>query len=148
MSALADALTPALQAIRQQIYYVKPRFHASIGWALLYAAAGQQRAAASASNELHSDSICTPSKSLSSEELERRDADSVTLPSQTSMSANVFPTIERLPVDDLQRLNDRYGPQLSAPKLAFDVLSITLKIGKDVYSWKLIGTEMSIRQTS
>ncbi|KAF5315095.1 hypothetical protein D9619_007016 [Psilocybe cf. subviscida] len=147
MSALADALTPALQAIRQQLYYVKPRFHASIGWALLHAA-GQRRAVASAS-ELHSDSICTPSKSSPSEEqLEKRDFVSLTLSSQTSMSTDVFPTIECLPADDVQRLNNRYGPQLSAPKLAFDVHSITLKIGKDAYSWKLIGTEMSTRQTS
>lgn len=149
MSTLADSLTPALQAIRQQIYYVKPRFHASIGWALLHAA-GQRRAAASASNELHSDSICTPSKNLPLEEqLERRDTLSLTFSSHTtSKSTDVFPTIEGLPVDEVQRLNDRYGSQLSAPKLAFDVQSITLKIGKDVFSWKLIGTQMSPGQTS
>lgn len=140
MSTLADALTPALQGIRQQMYYVKPRFHASIGWALLHAA-GQRRAAASASDELHSDSICTPSKSSPSEEqLERQHTLSMTLPSQASMSIEIFPTIEGLPADNVRRLNDRYGSQLSAPKLAFDVHSITLKIGKDIYSWKLIGT--------
>ena len=150
MLALADALTPALQAIRQQIYYVKPRFHASVGWALLHAAAaGQQQVAASASKELHCDSICTPSISSPSEEQPgRRDASSVTLSSQPSMSINGFPTIECLPADDIQRLNERYGSQLSAPKLAFDVHSLTLKIGKDVYSWRLIGTDMSTRQTS
>ncbi|KAF8654607.1 hypothetical protein AX16_003519 [Volvariella volvacea WC 439] len=35
LRALVEALTPALRAIRQQEYYDKPRFHASIGWALL-----------------------------------------------------------------------------------------------------------------
>lgn len=35
LRALADALTPTLAALRQQEYYTEPRFHASVGWALL-----------------------------------------------------------------------------------------------------------------
>lgn len=35
LGALSQALTPALRAIRQGEFYPEPRFHVSIGWALL-----------------------------------------------------------------------------------------------------------------
>ena len=35
LGALTDALTPALRAIRQGGFYPEPKFHVSIGWALL-----------------------------------------------------------------------------------------------------------------
>jgi len=35
LGALTDALTPALRAIKQSEFYPKPKFHVSIGWALL-----------------------------------------------------------------------------------------------------------------
>ncbi|CAK5270211.1 unnamed protein product [Mycena citricolor] len=35
LSELTASLNPVLQAIRQEVYYSEPRFHASIGWALL-----------------------------------------------------------------------------------------------------------------
>jgi len=35
LGALTDALTPALRAIKQNEFYPKPKFHVSIGWALL-----------------------------------------------------------------------------------------------------------------
>ena len=35
LRALSDALTPALRAIRQNEFYPEPKFHVSIGWALL-----------------------------------------------------------------------------------------------------------------
>lgn len=34
LGALAGALTPALQAIKQSEFYPEPKFHVSIGWAL------------------------------------------------------------------------------------------------------------------
>lgn len=37
--ALAAALAPALQALHQEAYYARPRFHASVAWALLADAA-------------------------------------------------------------------------------------------------------------
>ncbi|KAF4617267.1 hypothetical protein D9613_006008 [Agrocybe pediades] len=36
LRSLADSLSPSIEAVRQQAYYVKPRFHASIAWALLH----------------------------------------------------------------------------------------------------------------
>lgn len=35
LEALSDALTPALRAIKQSEFYPEPKFHVSIGWALL-----------------------------------------------------------------------------------------------------------------
>jgi len=35
LGALSQALAPALRAIRQSEFYPEPRFHVSIGWALL-----------------------------------------------------------------------------------------------------------------
>jgi len=35
LGALSDALTPALRAIKQSEFYPEPKFHVSIGWALL-----------------------------------------------------------------------------------------------------------------
>jgi U6 snRNA phosphodiesterase len=35
MLSLSDGIKPALHAILQREYYEKPRFHASIAWALL-----------------------------------------------------------------------------------------------------------------
>jgi len=35
LEALTHALTPALQAIKQSEFYPEPKFHVSIGWALL-----------------------------------------------------------------------------------------------------------------
>ena len=35
LGALTDALTPALRAIKQSEFYPEPKFHVSIGWALL-----------------------------------------------------------------------------------------------------------------
>ncbi|KAF8967106.1 hypothetical protein BDZ97DRAFT_1903514 [Flammula alnicola] len=129
LRSLLDELAPALQAIRQQEYYVNPRFHASIAWALLCKAQGT-----SDSRSVTSDSICTPF--VSSEEL----GDPSSRSTPEAPSTVVFPTIARLPPEEIKVLNDRYSAELSSPKVgAFDVGSITLKIGKDVSSWRLIG---------
>lgn len=129
MRALTDALTPALQSIRQQKYYANPRFHASIAWALLDKVQGASK---SLSPEV--DSICTPGGAFS---IEVRDG----FPGSTARDSNVdvFPTVSHLPPEDIKILNGRYGSELTSPKVAFDVQSITLKIGKDLSSWKLIG---------
>jgi len=40
LGTLTDALAPALRAIRQSEFYPEPKFHVSIGWALLERAVG------------------------------------------------------------------------------------------------------------
>lgn len=130
LRSLSDALTPALQAIRQQGYYPNPRFHASFGWALLHQPKGPLEL-----KSVTSGNISTPP--AVSEEFQVSSSDCIAkVPEDGS-----FPTISRLPPEVVKSLNECYGKQFSAPKVgAFNVDSITLKIGKDVNSWKLIGT--------
>ncbi|KAF8195512.1 hypothetical protein BJ912DRAFT_957271 [Pholiota molesta] len=138
LRSLADALSPTLQAIRQREYYVSPRFHASIGWALLHKA----REAASNLQTVRSDSICTTPCTPSEE---------VGLPMShsTSQAPDIFPTIAQLPSEAIDDLKKRYCAKLSSPSVgSFEVESITLKIGKDVSSWSLIGMCMKFRPRS
>ncbi|KAF9046482.1 hypothetical protein BJ165DRAFT_1527571 [Panaeolus papilionaceus] len=53
LSSIATSLGPSLRSIRQQEYYVNPRFHASIGWALLHQAKDNSQ------SPVMSDSFCT-----------------------------------------------------------------------------------------
>jgi hypothetical protein len=85
-------------------------------------------------NSVTSDSDCTPP--AVSEEFQIS-SDCITKDPEDCS----FPTIACLPPEAVKSLNERYGKQFSAPKVgAFNVDSITLKIGKDVNSWRLIGT--------
>lgn len=127
---MADALSPALQAIRQQEYYVNPRFHASIAWALLH-----NGSRASEPQAAKSDSICT---ALAPSEDE---AASLSLAGPTEETPkDAFPTIEKLSPELINVLNERYASQLCATTVGtFDVQEISVKIGKDLSSWRLIG---------
>ena len=127
---MADALSPALQVIRQQEYYVNPRFHASIAWALLHN--GDR---ASEPQAARSDSICT---ALAPSEDE---AASLSLTGHTQETPkDAFLTIEKLSPKLINILNERYGSQLCATSVGtFDVQAISVKIGKDLSSWRLIG---------
>jgi len=51
-----------------------------------------------------------------------------------------FPTIAHLPHDLVSILNARHRVELSSPKTCtFDVKEVTVKIGKEVYTWSLSG---------
>ena len=122
-----DALSPALRAIRQQEYYVNPKFHASIAWALL---PRPQDTPGLESVDL--DSICIhPAQSENS------------ISSSTSTvreSAEAFPAISRFPPDLIISLIERYSTRLSSPYIGvFDVEKVVVKIGKETTSWRLLG---------
>ena len=130
LRALADALTPALEAIKQRTYYAKPRFHASIAWALLNQPETKAIAAHSvspgSSPGLDTLGHPTPSSTLA---LTDESGDS---------ESTQFPAIPCIPPRLIAALNEQYGPELSSSKVgAFDVESIVLKIGKDVTEWRL-----------
>lgn len=127
LRSLADALAPALRAIRQQEYYANPRFHASIAWALL----------------------SRPQETLS---LESMDFDNICIqPAQSECSTSsstpvlgdsdeAFPTISRLPPELISSLINRYNARLSSPYIGvFDVENVVVKIGKETTSWRLLG---------
>ncbi|KAF8798858.1 hypothetical protein BYT27DRAFT_7228131 [Phlegmacium glaucopus] len=117
LRSLAGALAPALRAIRQQEYYVNPRFHASIAWALL------SRPQGTLSLESNSDGICTPSAQ-----------------SENSIFPPLGDSAEVLPPELITSLIERYSARLSSPYIGvFDVEKVVVKIGKEITSWRLLG---------
>ncbi|KAJ6620744.1 U6 snRNA phosphodiesterase Usb1 [Mycena sp. CBHHK59/15] len=128
LTALTNLLTPALRDIRQQEYYAAPRFHASIGWALLGYSTPENTAPAP-----HTGSQVP----LSSASI-RSDSDSSN--SSISLPAAEFPTITEFPPKLLPALNGQYGPSLTASTVkSFDITEISIKIGKEVSHWRLSG---------
>jgi len=126
---LADALTPSIESIRQQAYYVKPRFHASIAWALLHRPHGSipLHPLTSVDAASSSDDLSTPPVSQAS-----------------GGSGDAFPTISCLPPDVIDMLNERHAQKISSNRVgAFTVETITVKIGKEIVSWKLNGAPVS-----
>jgi len=126
LRSLAGALAPALRAIRQQEYYVNPRFHASIAWALL------SRSEDTLSLESNVDCICIPSA---------ESEDSISSPTSTpGDGAEAFPTISHLPPELITSLTKRYSARLASPHIGvFDVEKVIVKIGKEITSWRLLG---------
>lgn len=117
---MACALSPVLRAIYQQEYYVNPRFHASIAWALL------PRPHDTNLESMNSDGICIhPVQSEGS------------IPSIQTVEA--FPTVSRFPPELITLLIERYSTRLSSPYIgAFDVEKVVVKIGKEITSWRLL----------
>jgi hypothetical protein len=108
---LSDGLTPFLQSIRQKGYYDKPRFHASIAWALL---PRNPRQNADLSTRAIEESSNTPDDTAD------------------------FPTIESLPPDLTSFLNEKYCSHFASSKTGVsEVKEITVKIGKEVSSFRL-----------
>jgi len=114
LQAISLALTPTLHAILQKEYYEDPRFHASIAWALL----------------------CPPKATTDGSGLPSTDG--TTGPSHyTSQPSQSIP---HLPKNLIPLLIKRHGAALSSARMgAFDIEAITLKIGKDVHSWRFVG---------
>jgi U6 snRNA phosphodiesterase len=108
---LAHLLAPTLRAIRQQEFFVEPRFHASIGWALLDHDRSVERTAASTSTP-----TCHP-------------------PSE-NCTPRSFPTIPHFPPSLISTLNDKYGERLASVG-ALDVKEVYAKIGKEIHKWRL-----------
>lgn len=119
LRAIADALAPTWKALRQKVFYVDPRFHASIGWALL------DLPASTSSSLPTSALIPTPPEIL---------------PLLSSQLHKPFLRIPHFPPTLLTALNDEYSARLTSPKLGvFVVEDIRLKVGKAVFKWRLVG---------
>jgi hypothetical protein len=121
-------LTPTLQAIRQKEFYSNPRFHASFAWALL-----DRHASKASSREDFGDEKSTSSEST------RTPSPGARLSPEPVPEAD-FPTISQLPPDLVSTLNARHSAKLSSSKTGtFDVNEITVKIGKEICTWRLSG---------
>ncbi|KAJ6584660.1 U6 snRNA phosphodiesterase Usb1 [Mycena capillaripes] len=128
LTTLTASLTPALRAIRQQDYYTAPRFHASIGWALL----GGRASSPQADKTTHSNTDQAPISlgSISSESSN----------SSTSLVPNEYPKITEFPPALLPALNAQYGASFTGSTVkSFDISEIRIKIGKEISCWRLNG---------
>ena len=92
--AITAALAPELQALKQGEFYPEPKFHVSIGWALLRGNGAIQ-------------------------------------------STEDFPTITELPQGVIEDLNRDFGVQLQKPSAHLEAEEVCIKIGKDVFRWRL-----------
>ncbi|KAH7879903.1 uncharacterized protein C8R40DRAFT_1035714 [Lentinula edodes] len=120
LKLLSDGLLPFLANLRQKEYYADPRFHASIAWALLQGTTSYDHA--------------SMAENFSSPLL------SGMLPTQVAPSVNVFRPILHLPASLTTILNEQYASPLSSQSCsAFDIHELCVKIGKDVFSWRLKG---------
>ncbi|KAJ6511985.1 U6 snRNA phosphodiesterase Usb1 [Mycena vitilis] len=130
LTNITTSLVPALRALRQQEYYTDPRFHASIGWALL----GGRVKPPQAANATHATAEQSPisSGSMASDPGH----------SSTSLVPSEHPRITEFPPALLLSLNEQYGPSLtgSSAVKGFDISEISIKIGQEVFSWRLNGT--------
>ncbi|PPR07102.1 hypothetical protein CVT24_010938 [Panaeolus cyanescens] len=123
LNLISVSLGPSLRSIRQQEYYVNPRFHASIGWALLH------RANDNSGSSAISDSFCTAVNDTE-----------VNLTSDIDQATPPFHTIPHFPKSLVPSLNESHQEKLSQVG-TFNVKSLTLKIGKQVSTWPLLGLD-------
>jgi len=126
---------PTLRLFRQQEYYDRPRFHASFAWALLKHAGEEQNAepiSAGAAESLTEDVDLSPDI-LPGIELQP------TSPPRPAARVPAFPTIPRFPPTLVSSLNAELSSALVAQLGGFDVSEIRIKIGKDVFTWRLGG---------
>ena len=123
LKSLATALAPIIRQLRQQGYYENPRFHASIAWALL------DRSSSIPSVGVEDAISATGSPGSVSQ----RSTPGFDIP-------NSFPTISHFPKDLISTLDERYSSALASTKVGlFDADSITVKIGKDMFTWNMSG---------
>ncbi|KAJ7242870.1 U6 snRNA phosphodiesterase Usb1 [Mycena haematopus] len=116
LTTLTTSLTPTLRAIRQQEFYSSPRFHASIGWALL----------ASSPQATHTNGDQVPISSTS-------------IKSKTTFVSLIPNEYSQFPPALLPTLNEQYGSLLASSVKSFDINEIRIKIGKEVSRWRLNG---------
>ncbi|KAK2459663.1 hypothetical protein APHAL10511_008308 [Amanita phalloides] len=135
LKCLTTALSSILRLLRQQQYYENPRFHASIAWALLDRGALNPSASAGAE-----DTISDTGSSEQSETGANGNAISLSTRHHLINIASNFPTIPRFPEDLISTLNERYGSTLASTKVGFfDAEFMTVKIGKETFTWSLSG---------
>lgn len=126
---LSDDLTPTLRSIRQKEYYAYPRFHASFAWALLDNASASIPLNTSKASALSlgidgtlSNPPCESSSHVTS-----------------SDSPDSFSTIPALPDNLVASLNAEFGKALLTMVGHFEVEELKVRIGKDVFGWRLQG---------
>ncbi|KAK7691049.1 hypothetical protein QCA50_006152 [Cerrena zonata] len=117
LKLMSDSLIPTLKAIRQREFYSDPRFHASIGWALMSQNSDSSSLGMSKTSTLPGNPEDEVDNSLSTE----------------------FPTVSSLPEELISTLRKEFGTSLLNKSTigSFSVDSLCVRIGKDVSRWSL-----------
>ena len=114
LSAISNALIPALKSIRQKEFYSEPRFHASIGWALMSTNPGPKKA----------EPVISPNQ-----DCDKGDVGHV---------CSQFPTVSSLPKELISTLREEFGSSLLTKSVgSFSTEALCVRIGKDVSRWSL-----------
>jgi len=129
-----DLLAPTLRLLRQKEFYVDPKFHTSIAWALLEKVpSSSDTASLSVAGEL--DEIALPECATPEEEHARLPS-----PRVIEQPSDSFYRIHHFPHILVPSLNEAYAAKLSQARTGgFVVDRISVKIGKDVFTWSLHG---------
>ncbi|KAJ3739408.1 hypothetical protein DFH05DRAFT_1407242 [Lentinula detonsa] len=131
LKSLSDGLLPFIANLRQKEYYAEPHFHASIAWALLRATPTCSKVV----NERPDSRVSLTVANLLSPVRNGSPSSTQVLP-----STNDFEQILQLPASLTATLNEQYASRLSSKSWsAYDIRDLCVKIGKDVFSWRLQG---------
>ncbi|KZO96969.1 hypothetical protein CALVIDRAFT_563601 [Calocera viscosa TUFC12733] len=128
LHTLTKSLQPSIQEIRQEAYYAEPRYHASIGWALLAPRASSSPAPPArdtSSSGSASPAPPTASAQESAERLAQEPEDKL---------GEQFPTIPHFPTGFIQSLQREFGAQIRESVRAGEV---RVRIGRDETSVRL-----------
>ena len=158
LRALSDALTPTLHSFRQKEFYIDPRFHASIAWALLDTKpinlpSGSKSIPGSMSVLQTAQEVQGPRTSKSGSSLVPNDASLTStstypfipspipdVPSIPTYPQKEFLAIPHFPPTLIPTLVDKHTAQLTRVNIgAFEVDEVRVKIGKWVGGWALQG---------
>jgi len=139
--ALADALVPSLRTLRQKEYYSEPRFHASIGWALMSSPPTPETVLPSYKD---TSTDVEPSETPTEPGAEEHSPEVQSRMTSTHLSSNpsltTFLTIPHFPEPLIPTLIEQFRATLVETSAArFEVEAICVKIGKEVSRWRLAG---------
>ncbi|KIK95804.1 hypothetical protein PAXRUDRAFT_11220 [Paxillus rubicundulus Ve08.2h10] len=128
-----DLLSPTLRLLRQKEFYADPKFHASIAWALLEKTPSPSNPAlfptTGVLDEIALDEFPPPG-----DEAVHR---SISPPTSTESKEN-FARIPHFPRSLVPSINQAYAGKLSEARTGgFVVDRISVKIGKDIFTWPL-----------
>ena len=155
---MVEALVPTLRAIRQKEFYSEPRFHASIAWALMKTLSppsdendsGRQNESGNISLLPHNErgsSGSTPDNTVSLAHVTATSAAGssgtptpLPLLEADQNRERAFETIDRIPEDVVLMLRKDFGDTLIDSRVGgFEVTSLCVRIGKEIFRWKLEG---------
>ncbi|KDQ62251.1 hypothetical protein JAAARDRAFT_203423 [Jaapia argillacea MUCL 33604] len=140
MRAMSEALTPTLQSMRQKEFYSIPRFHASIGWALLDRPDSKVSCTLDvkdASNSSSSSAETSPTPNPAPVPTDPPTS-SLACTTETPTPTPQFITIPHLPPTLVPLLNTTYSKELARIG-TFEAEEVRVRIGKEEWGWGLSG---------